>query len=74
MLLTLLLIPLLYIYIYIYTCIFVCAGVGQVVLQVAAEGMCIASYGIEKQDNPALYAKVCCDVIVAIAIISLEGL
>ena len=38
---------------------------GQVVLQVAAEGMCIASYGIEKQDNPALYAKVCCDVIVA---------
>lgn len=33
------------------------SGVGQVVLQVAAEGMCIDSFGVEKQDNPAEYAE-----------------
>jgi len=34
------------------------SGVGQVVLQVAAEAMCSDSFGVEKQKNPALYAKV----------------
>lgn len=33
------------------------SGVGQVVLQVAGEGLCVSAYGIEKQDNPAMYAK-----------------
>eukprot|EP00042_Codosiga_hollandica_P020143 m.64141 g.64141 ORF g.64141 m.64141 type:complete len:799 (-) comp49703_c0_seq7:219-2615(-) len=33
------------------------SGVGQVVLQVAAEARCAASFGIEKQDTPASYAK-----------------
>lgn len=28
------------------------SGVGQVVLQVAAEAMCISAYGIEKQEAP----------------------
>ena len=37
------------------------AGVGQVVLQVAAEARCAESYGIEKQDNPSQYAVVCID-------------
>ena len=34
------------------------SGVGQVVLQVSAEAMCLDSFGVEKQDNPAQYAKV----------------
>lgn len=34
------------------------SGVGQVVLQVSAEAMCVESFGVEKQDNPAQYAKV----------------
>eukprot|EP00040_Diaphanoeca_grandis_P031614 m.189509 g.189509 ORF g.189509 m.189509 type:complete len:390 (+) comp32374_c1_seq8:208-1377(+) len=33
------------------------SGVGQVVLQVAAEGMCISSFGVEKQEAPARYAS-----------------
>lgn len=34
------------------------AGVGQVVLQVAAATPCKCSFGIEKSFWPALYAKV----------------
>ena len=34
-------------------------GVGQIVLQVAAQSRCVKSYGIEKRDIPHEYAMVC---------------
>jgi len=35
------------------------AGVGQVILQVAAATQCKSCYGIEKAEWPAKYAEVC---------------
>jgi len=39
-------------------CFFFPAGVGQVVLQVAAATNCKHHYGVEKADIPAKYAEV----------------
>ena len=42
----------------VYMHMYMMAGVGQVVLQVAAATPCKFCYGIEKADWPALYAEV----------------
>lgn len=39
------------------------AGVGQVVLQVAAATNCKHYYGVEKADTPGTYAEVCHSVM-----------
>lgn len=45
---------------YSQVCFFSSAGVGQVVLQVAAATNCKHHYGVEKADIPAKYAEVSC--------------